>query len=136
MLDTTHRPSGADLLSDADLSKIRTPAFVYSAKAAENRIAALQAALGTKCIISFKASNQQDIVARLSPEAFDGIEVASRGELHMCAGLQSRHFYVNTPALTEPLVRGTIGAKARFIVDCPRHLDMIAKLRGARRSSP
>lgn len=136
MLDTTHRPSGADLLSDADLSKIRTPAFVYSAKAAENRIAALQAALGTKCIISFKASNQQDIVARLSPEAFDGIEVASRGELHMCAGLQSRHFYVNTPALTEPLVRGTIGAKARFIVDCPRHLDMIAKLRGARRVEP
>lgn len=136
MLDTFRRETGRELLARADLSRVRTPAFVYSAKAAENRILALKEALGTRVLISFKASNQPDIIARLSPEAFDGIEVASRSELHMCAGLQSPRFYVNTPALTETLARGAIGAKARFIVDCPAHLDMIARLRGARQIEP
>ena len=136
MLDADTRETDTSLLEKADLSKIRTPAFVFAAEAVETRILALKEVLGTKCIISFKASNQQDIVSRLSPAAFDGIEVASRGELHMCAGLKSRHFYVNTPALTEALARGTIGAKARFIVDCPRHLDMIVLLRGARTVEP
>lgn len=136
MLDSTSRETGAEILARADYSAIRTPAFVYSAEAAANRILGLKEALGTKALISFKASNQQDIVSRLPPEAFDEIEVASRGELHMCAGLQSRHFYVNTPALTESLVRAAIGAKARFIVDAPVHLDLIAKLRGARKIEP
>lgn len=136
MLDATQRETGAEIFARTDFSAIRTPAFVYSAQAAENRILALKEALGTKALISFKASNQQDIVSRLSPEAFDGIEVASRGELHMCAGLQSRHFYVNTPAMTETLARAAIGAKARFIVDAPVHLDLVAKLRGARKIEP
>ena len=73
----------AEALLAADLS---TPAFVYSAAAVNDRIAGLKAALGTDVIISFKASNQLDLLLRLSPENFDGIEIASQGELHMIAG--------------------------------------------------
>ncbi len=138
MLDKTRDAlaTGEDWTDTLDLDGVQTPAFVYCAAAAQRRIRLLKEAMGTKVIISFKASNQQDILARLEPEYFDGIEVASRGELHMNAGLHSRHFYVNTPALTEQLVRATLGAKARFILDTPSHLEMIAKLRGARTVEP
>lgn len=138
MLDKTRDAlaTGGDWTDTLDLEGVQTPAFVYCAAAAQRRIRLLKEALGTKVIISFKASNQQDILARLEPEYFDGIEVASRGELHMNAGLHSRHFYVNTPALTEQLVRATLGAKARIILDTPSHLEMIARLRGARTVEP
>lgn len=93
--------AGESWTESLDLSNVQTPAFVFSADAVRRRIRLLKEALGTKVIISFKASNQQDLLSRLPPEYFDGIEVASRGELHMSAGLQSPHFYVNTPALNE-----------------------------------
>lgn len=135
MLDSRNSDPDA-WIETMDLSEVATPAFVYSSGAVTRRIKALQEALGTKVIVSFKASNQQDLMSRLPPEQFDGVEVASRGELHMVVGQQGRHFYVNTPALTEPLVRAGIGAKARFIIDTPDHLHMITKLRGARDVMP
>jgi diaminopimelate decarboxylase len=128
--------AGVPWTESLDLSSVQTPGFVFSADAVRRRIGLLKEALGTKVIISFKASNQQDLLSRLPSEYFDGIEVASRGELHMIAGLQSRHFYVNTPALNESLVRATLGARARFILDTPPHLEMIARLRGARKVEP
>lgn len=134
-MHTTQSDDGFDV-NALDLTQVQTPAFIYSAAEAQRRIGLLQQALGTKVLISYKASNQPDIVSRLEPQFFDGIEVASRGELHMLAGLQSRYFYVNTPALNESLVRATLGAKARFIVDTPEHLHLIAKLRGSRTVEP
>lgn len=129
-------PDDQFAVKNLDLTSVQTPAFIYSAAEAQRRIAMLQKTLGTRVIISYKASNQPDILSRLEPEHFDGVEVASRGELHMVAGLQSRYFYVNTPALTESLVRATLGARARFILDTPSHLELIAKLRGARTVEP
>lgn len=122
-----------DTLSPAD---IQTPAFVYNADAVNARIAGLKDALGTDVIISFKASNQLDLLMRLEPENYDGIEVASRGELHLIAGRKGPDIFINTPALNEQLVRSGISAEATFIVDTPEHLDMIARLKGKRTVHP
>lgn len=135
MLDQT-LPSNTTWISGLDLSEVQTPAFLYHSDAVNARIAGLQAALGTKVIISFKASNQQDLISRLAPEHYDGIEIASRGELHIIAGNKGKHFYINTPALNDQLVRAGIGAGASFIVDMPEHIDMIARLRGRRKLAP
>lgn len=135
MLDLTPQ-SNTTWITGLDLSEVQTPAFLYHSDAVNARIAGLKAALGTKVIISFKASNQQDLISRLEPENYDGIEIASRGELHIVAGNQGKHFYINTPALTEQLVRAGIGAGASFIVDTPAHIDMIARLRGRRALAP
>ena len=109
---------------------------MYSIDEISRRIRALKAALQTEVLISFKACGNYDIISRLPADCFDGIELASRGELHTMAGHKPKHFYVNTPALTDTLVRAAIGAKASFVVDSPKHLDMIAKLRGKRELQP
>jgi len=135
MLDqTTTTPlDWAAQLAPAD---IQTPAFVYNADAVNARIAGLKKALGTDVIISFKASNQLDLLLRLEPENYDGIEVASRGELHLIAGRKGPDIFINTPALNEQLVRSGISAEASFIVDTPDHMDMIARLKGKRAVNP
>ncbi|MGP8431862.1 hypothetical protein ACT2FY_00750 [Paraburkholderia fungorum] len=120
-------------LHAADLA---TPAYIYSVDEVSRRIRALKDALGTPVIISLKACPNHDILSRLPPDCLDGLEVASRGELHRVAGMRLQHFYVNTPALTDGLVRGALGAKASFIVDMPQHLSLIAALRGQREVRP
>ncbi|MGL6211536.1 MAG: hypothetical protein ACRC14_17075 [Paracoccaceae bacterium] len=117
-------------------AELATPAFVYNAEAVNARIAALKAALGTDVIISFKASNQLDLLLRLSPQNFDGIEIASRGELHMIAGKAGAQVFINTPALNETLARAGINTGATFIVDTPDHIDLLARLRGKRGLAP
>ena len=119
-----------------DAAELVTPAYLYSVEEVCRRIRALKAALGTPVIVSLKACSNHDIVSRLPLDCLDGVEVASRGELHTVAGLHVAHFYVNTPALTEALVRSAIGANASFIVDIPQQLPMIAALRGQRKVRP
>ncbi|GAA4222709.1 diaminopimelate decarboxylase [Sagittula marina] len=135
MLDQT-RQAATDWAAALTPADIQTPAFVYNADAVNARITALKAALGTDVIISFKASNQLDLLLRLEPDNYDGIEIASRGELHMIAGKTGPNVFINTPALNDPLVRAGISAGATFIVDTPEHLDMIARLKGKREINP
>jgi diaminopimelate decarboxylase len=130
--DLTRGHWSAQLLA----TKLATPAYVYSVSEVARRIRALKEALRTPVVISLKACPNHDILSRLPADCLDGLEVASRGELHMVAGMRLPHFYVNTPALTDTLVRGGLGAKASFIVDMPQHLSMIAGLRGQREVRP
>jgi diaminopimelate decarboxylase len=116
--------------------ELATPAYLYSVDEVSRRIRALKAVLGTPVIVSLKACPNHDILSRLPVDCLEGVEVASRGELHLVAGLQVAHFYVNTPALTETLVRSALGANASFIVDDPQHLPIIAALRGQRKARP
>jgi diaminopimelate decarboxylase len=133
MFDQPQSRGWADALDGAGL---RTPAFVYCVAEVERRIRALKTALGGPVIISFKAIANHDVIARLSEDCWDGIELASKGELHRLAGLKARHHYVNTPALSEPLARAAIAAGAAFIVDQPEHLDLLARVRGRRELRP
>ena len=135
MLDQT-TPAALDWVAQIAPGDIQTPAFVYNADAVNARVAGLKSELGTDVIVSFKASNQLDLLLRLAPENFDGIEVASRGELHLIAGRNGPNVFVNTPAMDEQLVRAGISAQASFIVDTPDHLDMIARLKGKRTVNP
>ena len=102
----------------------------------ERSIRALKKALGTTVLISFKACPIYDIIARLPCECWDGVELASRGELYMFTGQRPRHFYVNTPALTESLVRAALSASASLVIDAPSQLSLINKVRGKRRVRP
>jgi len=119
-----------------DVTEVQTPAYIYSVDEVGRRLRALKDALRTTVIVSLKACPVQDIVSRIPSDLWDGVEVASRGELHMLAGLRSRHLYVNTPALTESLARSALGAQATFIIDSPAHLALIQRLRGRREVQP
>ena len=117
---------------DIQASELQTPAYVYSASEVARRIKKLKECVGTTVLISFKACPNYDVIFRLPEECFEGVELASRGELHMFAGLRPEHFYVNTPALNESLARSAIGAKASFLIDSPEQLELIGRIRGKR----
>jgi diaminopimelate decarboxylase len=110
--------------------KLRTPAYVYSVDEVARRIRALKAALGTGVVLSFKACPSYDIISRLPADCLEGVELASRGELHMFAGHKPRHFYVNTPAMDDSLARTAPGTCASSVVDAPHQLQLIDKHRG------
>lgn len=122
--------------SGFDVGSIKTPAYVYSVDEVSRCIRALKAALGTAVLISFKACPLLEIISRLPEDCWDGVELASRGELHMFAGHRPRHFYVNTPSLNESLVRSALGAKASLVIDAPSQLSLIDKVRGSRTIQP
>ena len=116
--------------------ELSTPAYVYGVDEVTRRIRALKQALGTSVVISFKACPNYDVISRLPADCLDGVELASRGELHMFAGHRPRHFYVNTPALNASLARAAIGAKASFVIDAPHQLRLVAEQRGKRTIGP
>ena len=118
------------------VQELRTPAYVYSVDEVARRIRALKAALGTSVVISFKACPNYDIVSRLPADCLDGVELASRGELHCFAGHKPRHFYVNTPALDASLARAAIGSQASLMIDAPHQLHLVDKQRGKRTVGP
>lgn len=112
------------------MQELRTPAYVYSVDEVARRVRALKAALGTSVVLSFKACPNYDVVSRLPADCFDGVELASRGELHCFAGHKPRHFYVNTPALDASLARAAIGSGASLMIDAPHQLHLVDKQRG------
>lgn len=128
--------SSAHWTRDIDMAAVSTPAYIYSIDEVARRIRALKAVLGTTVLISYKACPNYDIISRLPADCGDGVELASRGELHMFAGHRPRHFYVNTPALTESLVRSALGAKASLVIDAPQQFHLIERMRGKRAVQP
>ncbi|WP_321818281.1 MULTISPECIES: hypothetical protein [unclassified Paraburkholderia] len=115
---------------------LTSPAYVYSAQALAGRITQIKHALGTDIVISCKACPNADLIARLPPDCLDGLELASRGELHTFAGFKPRHLYINTPALTTTLAKAGINARASFIVDTPAQVDLLHGVRGTREVKP
>lgn len=112
------------------MKELRTPAYVHSVDEVAQRVRALKSALGTSIVLSFKACPSYDIISRLPADCLDGVELASRGELHCFAGHKPRHFYVNTPALDASLTRAAIGSRASLMIDAPHQLHLVAKHRG------
>lgn len=135
----------ADTATDADtrhwshsvpMQELRTPAYVYSVDEVARRVRALKAALGTSVVLSFKACPSYEIVSRLPADCFDGVELASRGELHCFAGHKPHHFYVNTPALDASLARAAMGSGASLMIDAPHQLHLVHKQRGKNNLRP
>ncbi len=121
---------------DLPVQDLQTPAYVYCVDEVARRVRALKAALGTSVVLSYKACPNYDVISRLPADCFDGVELASRGELHMFAGHRPRHFYVNTPALNASLTRAVLGAKASLVIDAPQQLRIIEQQRGKRVVAP
>lgn len=138
--DTVTSPAQAETAahwsSDLKVAGLQTPAYVYCVDEVARNVRELKMQLGGSVVLSFKACPNYDVISRLPADCFDGVELASRGELHMFAGHRPRHFYVNTPALDASLARSAIGARASLVVDTPQQLRLIAQQRGKRVVEP
>ncbi|MDR8093001.1 PLP-dependent decarboxylase, partial [Burkholderia gladioli] len=84
----------------------------------------LKARLGTRLIVSLKANQNQDMLARSAHAYEDGVELASRGELDIVIGRIKAPRYLHNPSMDETLMRAGLASRCHFVLD---NLDAVAR---------